>query len=311
MADGNSFVMMGLGEFRFGLNTAAYQELSRSHSWRWPTVERIGAKPATQFVGPGDDSVQMNGVIYPHFRGGLRQIEAMRAEADKGEPLNLVDGTGQVWGLYVITDIREGQSAFFSNGAPRSQTFDITLQAYGGETLESGATTPIDIAGALPSLPGSLDDFLDGLDIDLDLPTALDTSAFKAITGSASLSSLFNVSGAGIASLTSAFSMGMGVVGQVGSAVQGLTSSVRAVTGALGGLMSAPSLSALATAGVNVNLAISQANAVGGVPLDYVLGAINAAPGSASAVTALLPTTDQRAVFDALLAVNAIGGGNG
>src|SRR5205085_10895449 len=103
MADGNSFVMMGLGEFRFGLNTAAYQDLSRSHSWRWPTVERIGAKPATQFVGPGVDAVQMNGVIYPHFGGGLRQIEAMRAEADKGETLNLVDGTGQGWGLYVIT----------------------------------------------------------------------------------------------------------------------------------------------------------------------------------------------------------------
>jgi hypothetical protein len=307
MADGNSFVMMGLGEYRFGLSTAAYQELSRTTSWRWPTVERIGARPASQFVGPGEDSVTMNGIIYPHFRGGLKQIEAMRAEADKGKPLNLVDGTGQLWGQYVITEVREGQATFFSNGAPRSQTFDITLQAYGGETLDAGATSPLDAAGVLPELPGSLDDFLDGLDINVDLSSALNTSAFKAITGSPSLSSLFNVSGEGIASLTSAFSTGMGVVGQVGSAVQGLTSSVRAVTGALSSLMSSPTLSALSTAGVNVNLAISQANAVGGVPFDAVLSAINAAPEAPAAVSQLLTGSDQRAVFDALLAVNANG----
>jgi hypothetical protein len=55
----------------------------------------------------------------------------MRAEADKGQPLMLVDGAGRVWGKYVITDIRETQGTFFSNGAPRSQDFDITLQAYG------------------------------------------------------------------------------------------------------------------------------------------------------------------------------------
>lgn len=131
MATGNSFVMMALGDFRFGIDTAAYQDLSRTNSWRWATVDRVGARPATQFVGPGEDSVNMSGKVYPHFRGGLGQLAAMRALADKGEPQMMVDGTGQVWGKYVITDIREGQSTFFSNGAPRCQDFDITLQAYG------------------------------------------------------------------------------------------------------------------------------------------------------------------------------------
>lgn len=131
MAGTNSFVMMALGDFRFGLDTAAYQELSRSNSWRWPSVERIGARPALQFVGPGEDTITLNGQIYPHFRGGLGQLAAMRKEADKGEPLMLVDGRGIVWGKFVITDLRETQGTFFSNGAPRCQEFDLTLQAYG------------------------------------------------------------------------------------------------------------------------------------------------------------------------------------
>jgi phage protein U len=307
MADDNSFVMMGLGDFRFGLPTAAYQDLSRTSSWRWPTVERIGARPASQFVGPGEDCVTMNGVIYPAFRGGIGQLAAMRAEADKGAPLNLVDGTGQHWGQYVITEVREGQSNFFSNGMFRSQAFDITLQAYGGETLDAGATTPIDAAGVLPSLPGSLSDYLASLDPTASISSALNTSAFKAITGSTGLSSLFGVSSAGIASLTSAFSAGMTVVGQAAGEVQGLVSSVNAVTGSLSTLMSAPSIAALASAGVDVNLLIGQANAAGTVPADTLLAAIGANPTAASAVTALIPSSQQQAVFGTLIEVAANG----
>lgn len=131
MAAGESFVMLALGDFRFSINTAAYQELTRSQSWRWPTVDRIGARPASQFVGPGEDSVNLSGKIYPHFKGGLGQIVAMRAQADRGVPLMLVDGRGLVWGKFVITELRETQGTFFSNGAPRCQDFDLTLQAYG------------------------------------------------------------------------------------------------------------------------------------------------------------------------------------
>lgn len=129
--DGNSYVMLALGDYRFGLSTAAYQTLERTSQWRWPTQDRIGTAPASQFVGPGGETVSLSGMIYPHYKGGLGQLDAMRAEAGKGEPLMLVDGTGKVWGKYVITEIREGQRTLFSNGAPRCQEFDVTLQSYG------------------------------------------------------------------------------------------------------------------------------------------------------------------------------------
>lgn len=129
----NSTVMMALGDYRYSLSTAAYQELTHTNAWRWASVDRIGARPAMQFVGPGEESVTMNGCIYPAFRGGLGQINAMRAEADKGQPLLLVDGTGRVWGKFCITEIRETQKVLFSDGTPRAQEFDITLQAYGDQ----------------------------------------------------------------------------------------------------------------------------------------------------------------------------------
>lgn len=128
-----STVMMSLGDFRFSLGTAAYQALDRSAAWRWQAVDRINARPMQQFIGRGDETVTMDGTIYPHFRGGLGQVAAMEAEADKGKPLLMVDGTGKVWGQYVITRIREGQTVFFSNGMPRRIDFTIELSYFGSE----------------------------------------------------------------------------------------------------------------------------------------------------------------------------------
>lgn len=127
----DSLVMMRLGAFKFALSTAAYQSLERETAWRWPTADAAGHWPRPQFIGPGNDTIRLGGVVYPHFSGaGLGQIDAMRAEADKGQPLNLVCGRGKVWGRWCITSLREGQRVFWSNGAPRAQEFELTLIFY-------------------------------------------------------------------------------------------------------------------------------------------------------------------------------------
>ncbi|TAN71131.1 MAG: phage tail protein, partial [Magnetospirillum sp.] len=96
-------VMMALGGYRFSLSTAAYQDLDRTNEYRWAAQERMGRRSARQFTGPGDETIALSGVILPHYRGGLGQLDAMRAEAGKGKPLMLVDGLGRVWGKYCIT----------------------------------------------------------------------------------------------------------------------------------------------------------------------------------------------------------------
>lgn len=127
----DSLVMMRLGAFKFALATAAYQALERDTAWRWPTIASAGNPPRPQFLGKGEDTIRLSGIVYPHFAGaGLGQIDAMRAEADKGEPLAMVCGQGKVWGRWVITGIRETQSVFWSNGAPRSQEFELSLTFY-------------------------------------------------------------------------------------------------------------------------------------------------------------------------------------
>lgn len=128
-----SLVMMALGLFRFGVNNAAYQTFSRSAAYRWEKLDRAGRAPALQFLGPDAEEIQLEGVIYPHFKGGLRQVEAMRLAARRGQPFMLVDGLGWVWDRWVITGVTEKKSIFMSDGAPRQIDFSMSLRAYGSD----------------------------------------------------------------------------------------------------------------------------------------------------------------------------------
>ncbi len=126
-------VMMALGAFRFGIGSGDYQQLRRAASWRWPVQERVGRAPASQFTGPGVQTVTLSGVIYPHFKGGLRQLDAMRALAGLGRPMMLVDGLGFVFDTWCIVEVSETKSVLMRDGAPRKIEFEIGLQSYGGD----------------------------------------------------------------------------------------------------------------------------------------------------------------------------------
>jgi phage protein U len=127
MANTESYAMMALGDYRFGIATAAPEEIEVNSNWRWEDIDRIGTRPALQFIGVGKEVVRLPGILYPAFRGGLGQIDAMKAEANKGEPLLLVDGTGVVWGWFAISDVRQTRQVLFSNGQPRRIEFEICL----------------------------------------------------------------------------------------------------------------------------------------------------------------------------------------
>lgn len=124
-------MMMALGPFRFGMTNGAYQQFARSAGYRWSKLDRIGREPALQYLGPDTQEVTIEGVIYPHYKGGLHQVDRMRLTAAPGLPLMMVDGLGWVWKRWVILRLEEHKSYFLRDGAPRKITFSLTLQSYG------------------------------------------------------------------------------------------------------------------------------------------------------------------------------------
>lgn len=123
-------VMLQLGFLQFGIDTAAYQTLTRTHEYRWARHTRIGADDALQFTGSAAPTIELEGVIYPDYRAGPNQIDRMVLIAGLGTPQFLVSGQGQYLGRWVVEGITEAQAVFAKRGQPRKQSFTIKLARY-------------------------------------------------------------------------------------------------------------------------------------------------------------------------------------
>ncbi len=142
-------MMMILGAYRFCISNAAYQTLARSTEYNWQEQQRLGADPAMQFVGGGGETMTLSGEIYPHFKGGLRQVTLMRAEAGMGVPLMLISGNGMAFGRWCITGISETQTFFLKDGTARKISFTLNLKKYGEEQQQGALGVVQQLVGAL------------------------------------------------------------------------------------------------------------------------------------------------------------------
>ncbi|MFP3015447.1 MAG: phage tail protein [Wolbachia sp.] len=130
--------MLSLGPYRFSLTERGF---TRRNEYRWPALERIGEKPLLQSIGPGEDVIELAGVIYSHFSGGLKQINNMR---NSSNPFLLIDGQGNILGHFVIVKIEETQKYFFPNGEPRKIEFHLSLKHYDNVLLDGSLNNPVD-----------------------------------------------------------------------------------------------------------------------------------------------------------------------
>ena len=137
-------MMMALGFFVFSLHTAAYQELQRQLAWRHASVPRVGDRPASQYIGPDDETIILNGALLPELAGERISLDVLQAMADTGDAWPLIEGTGRIYGLYVIESLQTTNTLFFQDGAARRIDFALSLKRV--------ADTGLELDGALGEL---------------------------------------------------------------------------------------------------------------------------------------------------------------
>jgi hypothetical protein len=120
-------MMMALGTFVFSLPTLAYQQLQRATAWRHAGSERVGARAAHQYLGPGEETFELSGIVAPELTGAPASLDLLRDMASEGRPLALVDGAGNVLGAFVITSLSETGTLFFPDGTARRIEFRLSL----------------------------------------------------------------------------------------------------------------------------------------------------------------------------------------
>lgn len=130
-------IIAGLGALRFEIGGLDYQELERRFDYRWTPQERLGRRPAQQFLGPGEETITLKGVIYPNhplFRNSLSELNRLRSSAMSGAffnfGVNVGGGVGRFLGRWCIKSISDSQS-IFRGGTPSKVEFTVELVEYG------------------------------------------------------------------------------------------------------------------------------------------------------------------------------------
>jgi phage protein U len=135
-------MMMSLGLFVFGLDTLPYQKFTHEMAWRHPSSSRVGLRPARQFVGVDDETITLSGLLLPELTGGDLSLDLVRYMADTGEQWSLIEGSGRVYGFFVIEKLSVNKEIFFSDGKARRIEFTLQLARVGDDNLDKiGAIT--------------------------------------------------------------------------------------------------------------------------------------------------------------------------
>ena len=77
-------MMLALGMFVFERRTLPYQSMQHSKDYRWASNDRVGKPPAYQFLGEGENSIQLAGTLYPAITGGRIILLAVELVAHEG-----------------------------------------------------------------------------------------------------------------------------------------------------------------------------------------------------------------------------------
>ena len=95
-------MMMILGMFPFSLQTTPYQSANKTNSWRHVKNDRVGKSPRYQFIGADEEPFVLSGTLYPEISGGDVSLVMLETMAFSGRPWPLIEGTGRIYGMYVI-----------------------------------------------------------------------------------------------------------------------------------------------------------------------------------------------------------------
>jgi len=145
-------MMLALGLFVFMRQTLPYQTMQRDSTFRWPSNARMGKRNAFQYTGPENDTITISGELFPEITGGTLSLSAVRLMAEQGKAWPLIEGTGMIYGMFVINSVSETGTLFYPDGSPRKINFtlkltrvDESLKAMFGDIYDQGKQLATDM----------------------------------------------------------------------------------------------------------------------------------------------------------------------
>jgi phage protein U len=138
-------VTMALGDHVFYMpypdqDTPSFDTIAFDSNFTWIAQNRLSREPAMQFSGPGEESINISGRLFPNHFGGIPTLNAMRDSGRAGKLMQLIrfyplldpaGMGGSVIGLFGIRRIKVDERKIGSNGVAHQLDFSMELIAYG------------------------------------------------------------------------------------------------------------------------------------------------------------------------------------
>ncbi len=75
-----------------------------------------------------NDMLTLSGVLMPEITGGRLSLLALEQMAEQGKAWPLIEGSGTIYGMYVIEGLNQTKTEFFRDGMPRRIEFTLSLK---------------------------------------------------------------------------------------------------------------------------------------------------------------------------------------
>jgi len=121
-------MMMSLGLFVFKLSSLPYQNINHQVNYNWGENARFGQRAVSQFLGLGQEKLTLKGQLLPELTGGARYLQALQGMADSGRAWPLIEGTGTIYGMFIIERLVKDSGEFNTRGQARTITFTLNLK---------------------------------------------------------------------------------------------------------------------------------------------------------------------------------------
>lgn len=135
-------MLMSFGQFIFKTDTLTCTEIQRQRQWTYADNAVAQGRAKKQFTGAGTDTITLPGLIYQEHGFGTRfAIEELAEIASQGTEALLMDGSGYIYGVYVIDSIDETKTILLFEGVPRKIDFSLKLSRTDDDRIQKQATT--------------------------------------------------------------------------------------------------------------------------------------------------------------------------
>ncbi len=120
-------IVLAWGAVLFTPTTQGFNELQHKMSFGWSKQELMNKSPLYQATQEIDHTISISGTFYTQEVGHDQMLNILKAQGKKQKPYFMADGSGRVYGKFILLDMDATESRHLKYGIAQKQTYTLNF----------------------------------------------------------------------------------------------------------------------------------------------------------------------------------------